>query len=70
MGIALSLKEINDYYEHFFSTKPTDEISFEDKMKMLIKEVGIEKLEERRFKDGQRNFQQVIPITTPESRGS
>lgn len=70
MGIALSLKQINDYYEYFFDephvAMESKELSFEFKLRRLVKEVGIKKLNERRFRNGQRNFQQVVPITTPQ----
>lgn len=67
MGIALSLREVNDYYEYFFCKPPPVTMPFEERMKALITDVGIKKLEERRMKEyGQKYFQQVIPITTPE----
>ena len=68
MGIALSLRQVNDYYEHFFCKAPPIGSSYCWRMSTLVKEIGVKKLEERRIQEyEQKYFQQVIPITTSES---
>lgn len=72
MGIVLSLHEVNNLYEYYYSKKPPLDLSFTERLKSLVVDIGYKDLESKRkeLSDGQEYFHKVIPITTPQGVSS